>query len=80
MKSIGQLLPKKETKQSKHKFYWQEQAEEVSLFFGKSLYWMFHKFPADAIYSEFKYRRDQNNRDIQGFVKAMQWKRNQKQI
>lgn len=38
-----------------HTANWQLLGEEVSNYFGKPLYWLFHKFPEDKIIDAYKY-------------------------
>lgn len=81
MKAI-QLNPKYleslKSRQSKHKFYWQSQAEELSTYYGKPLYWLFHKFPAEEIMAEYQYRKEKGDKDPQFFIRILQSKQKKK--
>jgi len=64
------------SRKSKHKFYWQSQAEEVSNHFGKPLYWLFRKFPSEEIMSEYKYQAEKGNKDANLFIRILKSKTN----
>ncbi len=49
------------TKKSKHKYRWQEVAEDISNFYNKSLYWLFYRYPLGLI--EMAYRRQKQKND-----------------
>ena len=45
-------------RKSKHKFPWQEKAEEITNYFGQSCYWLFHKFPEHVIIKAFQLTKE----------------------
>lgn len=62
-----------ERKTSKHKYFWQSQAEEVSLYFGKPLYWLFHRFLPEEIMSQYQYMKETDNKNVGQLISHLQW-------
>lgn len=69
-----EYLDKLKKRQSKHKYYWQEQAEQVSRHFGKPLYWLFHRFPVDWIMAEYQYQMEKGGKSAELFIRILQAK------
>lgn len=42
-------------KSPNHKHNWQLLGEEISIYFNKPLYWLFHRFPEDRIVDCYKF-------------------------
>ena len=63
-------------RESKHKFHWQQQAEEISKYFSKPLYWLFYKFSHEDIISTYRFMEEKNDKNVQSLIKRLQWLKN----
>ena len=60
---------------TRHKYLWQEIAEEVSKYFGKPCYWLFHKYQEDWIITEYKWQKEHSMVDYGKLIRYLQWKK-----
>lgn len=73
---IGRALPEK--KGPKHTHNWHLMAEEVSNYFGKPLYWLFHKFPDYEIMAVYKDQKERGEVNVQKLIAYLNaWKKRQ---
>lgn len=81
--SFGSLkegyISKLNSRKSKHKYLWQQDAETVSAYFGASLYWLFHKFHPDEIMAEYKWFKEKGDKDKGHFIAMLGWKKKKQQ-
>lgn len=60
-------------KESKHAYQWQAQAEEVTQYYGESLYWLFHKFHPDEIMAQYRWQKESGLKDSKKLVGKLMW-------
>lgn len=73
MEKLKINISRYQNKQSpNHTANWQLLGQEVSEYFGKSLYWLFYRFPEDHIVECYKYCKHQGISKYQVLIALLQ--------